>query len=85
MIAVQEINIYSTKTCAYCHAEKEYLKSHNIEFNDIRVDEDEKAADEMIKMSGQMGVPFTVFKKDDGSEEHVLGFDQPRIAALLGL
>ena len=48
-------------------------------------DEDEAAAHEMIELSGQMGVPFTVITKDDDSEEHILGFDQPRLNAVLGL
>jgi hypothetical protein len=39
----------------------------------------------MIDLSGQMGVPFTVIQKDDDTEEHILGFDQPRLVAALGL
>ncbi len=85
MSKVKNIKIYSTRTCAYCHAEKEYLKQHNVAFEDIRVDENEQAAQEMVAMSGQMAVPFTVITKEDGSVERILGFDQPRIAASLGL
>lgn len=85
MAKVQDIKIYSTATCVYCKAEKDFLTEHNVAFQDVRVDADEKAAQEMIEKSGQMGVPFTVITKDDGSEEHILGFDQPRLAAVLGL
>ena len=81
----KKIKIYSTGTCAYCHAEKQFLKNHDIAFEDIRVDTDEAAADEMIKLSGQMGVPFTVISGGDGPDEHILGFDQPRLTAALGL
>lgn len=79
-----KIKIYSTATCVYCRAEKEFLKAHNIEFEEVRVDTDEKAAQEFIELSGQMGVPFTVITDGD-KEEHILGFDQPRLAAALHL
>jgi glutaredoxin len=36
---------------------KEFLKEHNIEYEDIDVSKDQKAAEEMIEKSGQMGVP----------------------------
>lgn len=85
MTNVKNIKIYSTKTCSYCHAEKQFLKQHNIAFEDVMVDEDPKAAEEMIELSGQMGVPFTVITKYDGSQDKILGFNQPRLAASLGL
>jgi glutaredoxin len=85
MSKVKDIKIYSTQTCVYCHAEKEFLKEHNVPYHEIMVDADEAAAQEMIKLSGQMGVPFTIIIKDDDSEEHILGFDQPRLTAALGL
>lgn len=82
---IKDIKIYSTGTCVYCKAEKDYLTEHGVSFKDVRVDTDEAAAQEMIEKSGQMGVPFTVITKEDGSEEHILGFDQPRLASVLGL
>ncbi len=85
MSSVANIKIYTTAVCAYCHAEKEFLKQHNVPFQEVRVDTSQEAAEEFIALSGQMGVPFTVIKKQDDSEEHILGFDQPRLAAMLGL
>jgi glutaredoxin len=85
MSKIKHIKIYSTAVCAYCHAEKEFLNEHKVPYTEVRVDTDEKAAQEMIDLSGQMGVPFTVIQKDDDTEEHILGFDQPRLVAALGL
>ncbi|MCC7357409.1 glutathione S-transferase N-terminal domain-containing protein [Candidatus Uhrbacteria bacterium] len=51
------ITIYSTPTCPYCKLAKEYLKEKKIDFKDIDVSADSVAANEMVKKSGQMGVP----------------------------
>jgi glutaredoxin len=85
MTATKTVTIYSTGTCAYCHAEKEFLKQHNIDFTEVRVDTDEAAAKKMIELSGQMGVPFTVVSGGKSKDEHIIGFDQGRLAAALGL
>jgi glutaredoxin-like YruB-family protein len=79
-----KVKIYTTATCAYCHAEKEYLKQHDIPYEEVAVDTDPAAAREMIELSGQMGVPFTVIGSGDDAQQ-IVGFDQPRIAAALGL
>lgn len=69
-----KVKIYSTPTCPWCAIAKEYLKSKGIEFEDIDVSKDEKAAMEMIQKSGQMGVPVIEI---DG--EIVIGFDKKAI------
>ncbi|HSX41664.1 MAG TPA: glutaredoxin domain-containing protein [Candidatus Saccharimonadales bacterium] len=85
MSKIKSVTMYTTGVCAYCHAEKEFLKQHDIKFDEVRVDTDAQAAEEFINLSGQMGVPFTVVKKADDTEEHILGFDQPRLAHALGI
>ena len=72
--------IYSTPTCGYCKAAKEYFKKHNIEYTEYDVAGDTAKAQEMIEKSGQMGVP--VIYIDD---EMLIGFDQQKIAKLLGI
>lgn len=79
------IKIYTTTTCPYCRAEKEYLDSKSIKYDNIFVDQDPKAAEEMVKVSGQMGVPFTVITKDDGSQVSILGFDKDKLNQALGI
>ncbi len=73
-----KIKIFSTPTCVYCLTLKEYLKNKNIEFEDIDVSKDEKALNEMIEKSGQMGVPVV-----DIDGEIIIGFDKERIDKLL--
>ena len=82
---MKQLTIYSTSTCPYCHMEKEYLKSKNIDFVDKVVDTDTEALAEMMQLSGQLAVPFTVIKKEVGREEKILGFDKPRLDKILGL
>ena len=74
------IKVYSTPTCPYCIRAKNYLKEHNILFENIDVSSDEKGLAEMIKISGQMGVPVILIDGD-----MIIGFDQTRIATKLGL
>ena len=74
------IKVYSTPTCPYCIRAKNYLKEHNVPFENIDVASDENGLTEMIKISGQMGVPVILI---DG--EMIVGFDQTKIAAKLGL
>ena len=77
------ITIYTTRTCPFCKMEKEYLDSKNIQYEEILVDERPEEAQKMIAMSGQLGVPFTVIKKEDSQEEKILGFDKARIDQIL--
>ncbi len=46
---VPEVVVYSTPTCPYCHAVKDFFKANNVEFNDVDVSKDPKAAEEMIE------------------------------------
>lgn len=72
------VKIYSTPTCVYCKTLKAYLADKKIEFQDIDVSKDEKQLQEMIKLSGQMGVPVV-----DIDGEVVVGFDKAKIDKLL--
>ncbi len=57
------VKIYSTPTCPWCERAKEFLKQHNIKYQDVNVALDAKARSEMIEKSGQMGVPVIVIGK----------------------
>ncbi len=72
------VKVYSTSACPYCVTLKAYLKEHGIEFEDIDVSQDEKAREEIIKKSGQMGVPVVEIGKDI-----VVGFNKEVISRLL--
>lgn len=51
------IKIYSTPSCPYCKLAKDFMSEKKIEFKEIDVASDPTAANEMVKVSGQMGVP----------------------------
>ena len=80
-----KVKIYTTTTCPYCKMEKEYLDSKGIKYANVFVDNDTKAAEEMISESGQMGVPFTEVTKDDGSVVKILGFDKEKLNEAVGI
>lgn len=52
-----KIKVYTTPTCPYCKLVKEYLHEQGNEFSEVDVAGDPSAANEMVKLSGQMGVP----------------------------
>lgn len=72
------VTIYSTPTCGFCHMEKEWLKSLDIEFVDKDITIDEKAFNEAIEKAGQPVVPITDI---DGTI--IIGFDRPKLEAQL--
>ena len=75
-----QVKVYSTPTCPYCKTAKQYLSSKGVAFEDVDVASNQVAADEMVKVSGQMGVPVIVI---DGTS--IVGFDKPKIdAAIMG-
>lgn len=51
------ISVYSTPSCSYCTLAKDYFRKHNIAYTDYNVATDMDKANEMVKKSGQMGVP----------------------------
>lgn len=82
---MSKITLYSTATCAYCKMLKSYLQSKNIAYEEKHADQDQKLAEELFEKSGQLGVPFTIIQKDDGTKEKILGFDRAKINLVLGL
>jgi len=80
MVAKTVVKVYSTPTCPYCVMAKQFLKENKITFTDVDVSVDSKAAQEMIDLSGQMGVPVIVIGK-----QIIVGFNKPAIIKALGL
>ena len=72
------VRVFSTPTCPFCVTLKNFLKEHNIQFEDIDVSQSELAQKEMIEKSGQMGVPVIEI-----NGKIVIGFDQNKIKNLL--
>lgn len=57
MAKEHKVLLFRTVSCPWCHKAEEFLNEHKVKFKSIYVDKDPKAAKEMIKKSGQMGVP----------------------------
>jgi glutaredoxin-like YruB-family protein len=74
------VTVYSTPTCPYCKMAKEFLAESNVPFKDVDVAADDKAAQQMIDKSGQMGVPVIDI---DGTI--IVGFDKEAMKAALGV
>lgn len=82
------ILVYSTPSCAYCRMVKEFLKEHHLEYEEINVADDQTRTQEMIKKSGQMGVPVIAIPAElsqTKKEEIVIGFDPQKLKIILGL
>ncbi len=77
-MAQPQVTIYSTPTCHFCHAAKDFFTDNHIEFTDYNVASDLAKRQEMIQKSGQMGVPVI-----DIGGELVVGFDEERLRELL--
>lgn len=78
---MKSVEIYSTPTCHFCHMAKEFFKAHNVPFTDYNVATDTAKRQEMMELSGQLGVPVIVI----GKQDLVIGFDKPHIAKLLDI
>jgi len=72
------IRVFSTPSCPYCVTLKAFLDEKGFKYEDIDVAEDDKAREEMIQKSSQMGVPVVEI---DG--QIVVGFDKEKISQLL--
>ena len=80
-----KIKIYTTTTCVYCKALKAYLKSKNVAYEEVLLDQQPEEIQTSIDTCGSMGVPCTHITLDDGTEERILGFDKPKFDNILGL
>ena len=74
------VKVYSTNVCPWGVKAKDYLKSKGIEFEELNVQEDMAAREEMVAKTKQMGVPVL-----DINGTFIVGFDKPAIDKALNL
>ncbi len=74
------IVVFSTPTCSWCRKIKDYMKANGFSYKDVDVSRDSRALADMIKKTGQQGVPQTWI---DG--QSVVGFDKAKLDRLLGI
>jgi glutaredoxin-like YruB-family protein len=72
--------VFTTPTCSWCQRAKTYLRQQNVRFREIDVSRDAAAARDLVRRTGQTGVPVIEI---DGRP--IVGFDRPTIDRLLGL
>jgi glutaredoxin 3 len=70
-----KVIIYTTETCPYCRMAKDFLSTHQIPFEEIRVDLDASKRDEMVRLSNKRSVPQIFI-----NEQSIGGYDD--LAAL---
>jgi len=73
------VKVYSTPTCPFCTMAKSYLKENDISYVDVDVSKDREQAMDMIRKSGQRGVPVIDF-----NGEIIIGFDKKKLSELIG-
>ncbi len=76
----KRVVVYSTPSCPYCNKLKQYLTKHGIKFTDINVAVNQQAAAEMVRKSGQRGVPQT-----DINGQIIIGFDTSKLSRILNI
>ncbi len=72
--------VFTTPTCSYCRAAKQYLRQKGVPFKNVDVSRDSAAARDMVRRSGQQGVPVL-----DIGGKIIVGFNRPKIDRILGL
>ncbi|MGL5380174.1 glutaredoxin domain-containing protein [Clostridium sp.] len=72
------IKVYSTDACPWCVKAKNYLKSKDVVFEEVNVQDDMEARQEMVDKSKQMGVPVL-----DVNGTIIIGFDKKAIDTAL--
>jgi len=76
----KRVIVYGTPSCSWCTTIKNHFNKNGIKFSYIDVSQDTKAAEAMVKRSGQQGVPQTEI-----GNEMIVGFDKKKINTLLNI
>ena len=69
-----KVVLFSTPTCSWCRRAKKYFKENRVPFKEIDIERDPKAAQDLVKKTGQTGVPVIKI-----GSRWIVGFDQARI------
>lgn len=76
----KNVTVYTTPTCSWCNTIKRHLQENGVRYREVDVSKDQNAAEEMVRRSGQQGVPQT-----DINGQVIVGFDKTKINSLLGI
>jgi len=76
----KNVKVYSTPTCPWCIRAKQFLQENNIVFENIDLSGNDNAAEELMRKTGQIGVPVL-----DIDGQIIVGFDKEKIKLALGI
>lgn len=76
----KNVLVYTTPTCPHCDRVKSFLEENDISYEEHNVAQDKEKAKEMVKKTGQRGVPVT---EVDG--EFIVGYDEEKLKEALDL
>jgi len=74
----KRVTVYSTPTCSWCNTLKSWLRKNHVQFSEVDISRDERAAQDLVARSGQQGVPQTEI-----NGQIVVGFNQSKLQELL--
>ncbi len=72
------VTIYTTPSCVFCKMTKSFFQANGVKYDEKDVAEDIAAREDMVRKSGQLGVPVI-----DVGGEIVVGFDKEKLSELL--
>ena len=75
---MSQIKIYTTPTCTYCTMAKNWFRQQDIPFTEFNIARDLKRAEEVMRKTGQAGVPVI-----DVNGKMIVGFNKPEIERAL--
>jgi glutaredoxin 3 len=71
---VAKVLLFSTSTCSWCRRAKHYFKERGVPFKEINIERDPDAARDIVRKTGQTGVPVIKI-----GSKWIVGFDKDRI------
>jgi glutaredoxin 3 len=77
-VNMKRITVYFIPGCPYCKSAKEFIKSKEFEFEEINVEDNSDAAEDIIERTGQSGFPVIEI-----NGELIIGFDEQEITEKL--
>ena len=77
---MSKVVLFSTSTCSWCRWAKRYFWERRVPFKEINLERDPKAARDVVRKTGQTGVPVIKI-----GNRWIVGFDKERIDKELGL
>lgn len=80
MSSQPRVIVFTSPSCSWCRTVKQHLKRHHVKFKEVDVSRDQSAARDMVRRTGQQGVPVTLI-----NNRPVVGFKKNEINRLLNI